>query len=119
MESAVYSSGGIWTSKYDRFMYLFQFAKAETVGKRLKAMREFLDMSQEELSAASGVSWNTILRMEKHTPGQAAAGDTSIKLDNFLALCSALAKQLNVEPEIVAAIAVGGRPLAALVQLQS
>lgn len=99
-------------------MYLLQFAKAETVGKRLKAMREFLDMSQEELSAASGVSWNTILRMEKHVPGQGHTNDTSIKLDNFMALCTALARQLNVEPEIVAAIAVGGKPLSSLINTQ-
>lgn len=92
-------------------MYLLQFARAETIGKRIRAFREFLDMSQEELAAVSGVSWNTISRMEKI--GNTKAGDKTVGLDNLMAICMAMGQSLNTDGEVVAAVVVGGKPLLA------
>lgn len=94
-------------------MYVMNFCKAETVGKRIRAIREFVAVSQEELAEISGVSWNTIGRLEKHG---GADVDNSVKLDNVLAVCAALGKQMNVDAGLVAAVVVGGMPLLAAFQ---
>lgn len=54
---------------------------------RLKAARAGLDMSQEELAAAVGVSRQTISSIEK--------GDYNPTINLCIAICRALGKTLN------------------------
>lgn len=90
--------------------YLFMIGKADTAGQRMRAMREYAGLTQQELAEESGVSWQTILRFEKDNKVNRTI------YDNFMLICEGLSKYVSAEKEIVAAIIVGGKPLYKIAQ---
>ena len=90
--------------------YIFRFCEPPTAGQRLRALRDFAGLTQQELADICGVNWSTILRFEKESE------KNSIVFKNFIAIWTGLAKYIPVEPEIIATVIVGGKPMHEIAQ---